>query len=105
MGEEITVIQGSRSSGGRRPRGPDSVEDAVAQVTKMCERWSRWYEGYDSTERKDKTPAKNRIEVDDLPDSVRKSLKRVSGQIRKLKMAVEQELKPSTSSAGTRKRR
>ncbi|MCH7725987.1 MAG: hypothetical protein IH991_05830 [Planctomycetes bacterium] len=99
------MIQGSRSSGGRRPRGPDSIADALAQIVKMSERWGRWYEGYDSTERKDKAPAKNRIEVDDLPESIGKSLKRVSGQIRKLKMAVEQELKPSTSSARTRKRR
>ena len=64
------------------------------QVVTMTNRWSRWYEGYDPKKRKEKNLEKSRIEVDDFPESVRKQLGSVTRLIRKLKAAVEEELKP-----------
>jgi hypothetical protein len=102
---EVSKLLGTAGSGGRQAKAPADVGEALAQIVTMTNRWSRWFEGFDSTRSKDKTTAKSRIEVDDLPASVCKSLKAVSGQIRKLKVAVEQELKSSTFSARVKKRR
>jgi hypothetical protein len=87
LGEEITVLQGSGSSGGRRPRGPDSVEDAVAQVIKMCERWGRWYEGFDITADEDS------ISLKDLPKPVREALMRATAEIKTLASKADRNLK------------
>jgi hypothetical protein len=102
---EVSKLLGTAGSGGRQAKAPADVDEALAQIVTMTNRWGRWFEGFDSTGRKGKTPAMSRIEVDDLPESVYKSLKAVSAQIRKLKMAVEQELRPSTTSARVKKRR
>ena len=91
LGEEITVLQGSGSSGGRRPRGPDSVEDAVAQVIKMCERWGRWYEGFDITADEDS------ISLKDLPKPVREALMRATAEIKTLAAKADRNLKRSQS--------
>ena len=101
---EVSKLLGTAGSGGRQAKAPVDVDEALSQIITMTNRWGRWFAGFDSTGRKNKTAVESRIEVDDLPDSVCKSLKRASGQIQKLKMAVEQELKPSTS-ARTKKRR
>ena len=90
---EISKFLGTGSSGGRRPKSPQVIDDALMQVLTMTKRWGRWYEGFDSKKRKEKDLEKSRIEVEDLPDSVRKHLKSVTGQIQKLKKAVEEELK------------
>ena len=50
LAEEITAIQGSHSSGGRRPRGPVSVGHSLAQIVKMSEKWARWHEGFSADE-------------------------------------------------------
>ncbi len=102
---EVSRLLGTAGSGGRQAKAPADVEDALGQIITMSNRWSRWYAGYDLASSGEKESGKSRIEVDDLPESIRKPLKAVSGQIRKLKTAVEQELRPSTSSAKTRKRR
>jgi len=90
---EVSKLLGTAGSGGRRPKSPQVIDDALMQVLTMTKRWGRWYEGFDSKKRKEKDLEKSRIEVEDLPDSVRKHLKSVSGQIQKLKDAVKEELK------------
>ena len=102
---EVSKLLGTAGSGGRQARVPVNVDDALAQIITMTNRWSRWFAGINPKKRKEHDLGKDRIEVDDLPQSIGKSLKQVSEQIQKLKMAVEQELRPSTSSARTRKRR
>ena len=86
LGEEIVVIQGSQSSGGRRPRGPDSVEDALAQLIKMSEQWRRWYELFETQDDQD------RVTLEDLPDDVAKALKSISGRMTKLTGLAQSEL-------------
>ena len=90
---EVSKLLGTAGSGGRKPRIPEKVDDALDQIVIMTKRWGRWYEGFDSGKRKKKKLKKSRIEVEDLPDFVRKHLKSVTGQIQKLKKAVEEELK------------
>jgi transcriptional regulator with XRE-family HTH domain len=85
LGEEITVLQGSQSSGGRRPRGPVSVDDAVAQIFKMCERWGRWYAGVESED-------EGAVSLGDLPKSVSDRLASVSVGIEELQRAAQRKL-------------
>ena len=88
MGEEITAIQGSRSSGGRRPRGPDSVDDALAQIVKMCERWRRWYAGFERAE--DETAG---VSLENLPKPVRERMGGVTAEVKKLEREAQRYLK------------
>ena len=88
MGEEVTVIQGSRSAGGRRPRGPDSVSDALAQIVKMSERWGRWYEGFEQNQ--DETTG---VSLENLPKPVRVRMAAAKAEIKKLENAVRRHLK------------
>ena len=89
LGEEITAIQGRHSSGGRRPREPDSAKDAVAQIVKMCERWGRWYEGFEREE--DETAG---VSLEDLPKLVRVRMAAATDEIRKLERAARLHLNP-----------
>jgi hypothetical protein len=87
LGEEITALQGSQSSGGRRPRGPVSVEDAVAQIFKMCERWGRWYAGLE----REKDEAV--VSLNDLPKSVSDRLANATTTIKELQRAAQRQLR------------
>ena len=88
LGEEITVIQGSGSSGGRRPRAPDSVDDALAQIVKMSDRWRRWYGGFEREEG-DTTG----VSLEDLPKPVRERMAAVTAEVKKLEQAAQRHLK------------
>ena len=66
----------------------------MRQIVTMTNRWERWFGGFDPEQRKRKNLEKSRVEFDDLPETVRKQLGSVMKQTRKLKEAVEEELKP-----------
>jgi len=83
LGEEIVGLQGSQSSGGRRPRGPESVAGALAQIAKMSERWGRWVQGFERGE----------VKLETLPKTVRARLTAVTAEIEKLEHAVRRHLK------------
>jgi hypothetical protein len=51
----------------------------VAQVVKMCERWGRWYEGFESEEAE--------VAVGDLAKPVRERLVSATAAIKDLKRA------------------
>ena len=88
LGEEITALQGSQSSGGRRPRRPDSVSDALAQIVTMGERWGRWYDGFEREE--DKTAG---VSLESLPKQIRGRMAAVAAEIKKLGHAAQRHLK------------
>ena len=92
---EISKLLSTGGSGGRRPKTPKTVDDALMQVQTMTNRWSRWYAGFDSQQDDEQKQDTSRIELDDLPEPIRKQLKSSARQIQKLKTAVEEELKPS----------
>lgn len=85
LGEEITALQGSRSLGGRRPRRPDSVKDAVVQIVKMCERWRRWYEWFEFEDDEE-------VSLGDLPKSVSGRLASATTTIKELQGVAERQL-------------
>ena len=93
---EISKLLSTGGSGGRRPKTPKTVDDALIQVQTMTNRWCRWYAGFDRQQDDEQEQDKNRIGLDDLPEPIRKQLKSSARQIQKLKKAVEEELKPST---------
>ena len=99
---EVSKLLGAAGSGGRQAKAPADVDDAMAQIITMSNRWSRWFEGFTPKKRQEKGLEKSRIEVDDLPDSVGKLVKSVTGQIQKLKKAVEEELKLAAQQAKKR---
>ena len=88
LGEEITALQGSQSSGGRRPRRPESVAGALAQIVTMGERWGRWYEGFEREE--DKTAG---VSLENLPKPIRVRMAAVAAEIKKLEVAAQRHLK------------
>lgn len=88
LGKEITSLQGSQSSGGRRPRRPDSVSDALSQIVTMGERWGRWYEGFEREE--DKTAG---VSLESLPKPIRVRMVAVAAEIKKLEVAAQRHLK------------
>jgi hypothetical protein len=86
LGDEITAVQGSRSSGGRRPRGPESIVGALVQIVKMSESWGKWCRGFESEQGGDG------ISVNDLPPSIKTKLMGVSSEMKKLKDTTERQL-------------
>ena len=61
------------------------MEDAVAQILKMCERWVRWYAGFESED-------EAALSVRDLPKSVGDRLASVSDGIKELQRAAQRQL-------------
>jgi hypothetical protein len=94
---EISKLLNTGGLGGRRPKTPKTVDDALMQVQTMTNRWSRWFTGFDRRQNDEQEQDTSRIGLDDLPEPIRKQLKSSARQIQKLKTAVEEELKPSTS--------
>ena len=86
LGEEVATVQGSSSSGGRRPRAPESVKGAISQIVKMATSWQRWYYGLESV------PGENSPSLDDLPLNVRKRLSEAMKNIAQLKDSAERHL-------------
>jgi hypothetical protein len=102
---EISKLLSTGGSGGRRPKTPKTVDDALIQVQTMTNRWSRWYAGFDPQADNGKDLDKSRIGLDDLPEPIRKQLKSSARQIEKLKDAVIKELGTSASRAQSKRSR
>ncbi len=60
----------------------------MAQIFKMCERWGRWYEGFESEE--DETAG---ISLENLPKLVRVRMTAATDEIKKLGRAAQRHLK------------
>lgn len=71
LGAEITR-QGKSSRGGRRPKRPATVGEALEQVQRMAQRWERWVEMMS-----DQDDASN-VGIGDLPVSVARALAKMS---------------------------
>jgi len=82
LGEEITKVEGRQSSGGRRPRAPETVDDALTQTVKMAESWLHWYGAVESTE--GETPS-----LRDLTATVRKRLSEAMEKMESLRDSAE----------------
>lgn len=84
--DEIKKLRGRRSAGGRPPRRPKDLADALVQVVKFAETWQHWYDGLENHE------DDASVALDDLPDAVRKELAAATRQMEKLKNAAQQHL-------------
>jgi len=82
LGEEITKVEGRQSAGGRRPRAPETVDDALTQTVKMAESWLHWYGAVESTE--GETPS-----LRDLTATVRKRLSEAMEKMESLRDSAE----------------
>jgi hypothetical protein len=86
--EEIAKVPSDRpSSGGRRPRKARTVDDALAIIVTMSERWNRWFKGLDVEEVEDG------VSLKDLPKSVREGLTSVTSEIKDLERKASRNLK------------
>ena len=64
------------------------MEDAVAQVIKMSDRWRRWYAGFEREE--DESAA---VSLEDLPKPVRERMAAVTAEVKKLEQTAQRYLK------------
>lgn len=82
--QELRRQFGHRRHGGRRPRLPVNVPDALSQLDGMCLAWKRWCdlvaEGADEGQKL--------VAIEDLPDPVRDRLVQVTNLVRDLGTAV-----------------
>ncbi|ADB18068.1 hypothetical protein Psta_3404 [Pirellula staleyi DSM 6068] len=67
LGPEITK-EGKSSQGGRRPKRPATVDEALGQIQRMVQQWERWVE---MIEDKDDTKG---VSIGDLPVQVARAV-------------------------------
>lgn len=84
MEAEIAKRFGSRRHGGRKPRLPRDKAGLLVQVEGTCESWRRWDEAFSALVNDDKHI---------LPAAIQGQIKAVSKDLRKLHLAVIEQLK------------
>ena len=91
--QELRRQFGHRRQGGRRPRLPVSVPDALSQLDQMCLAWTRWCDLLAAGP----GPREKRFELRDLPGPVRDRLDQAMETVRDLGTAVSVCLEQSRS--------
>ena len=96
-------------AGGRKPQRAVDIDEALVQISRMTNRWGRWYDAYVPKKEKPKKngakkrTSKNRTPKDidsmnervclsDLPEEIQKRMKSATRQINALKKEAEGEL-------------
>ena len=101
--QELRRQFGHRRQGGRRPRLPVNVPDALSQLDEMCLAWTRWYDLL--AEAPDRR--KKRCKLSDLPDPVHGRLVQAKDTIRDLRTAVQvclEQARAGRQGGGARRR-
>ena len=83
--QELRRQFGHRRQGGRRPRLPVNVPDALSQLDEMCLTWERWCRLVEAGQ----VEGKRCAALEDLPEPVHDRLIQVKDMMRDLRTAVE----------------
>jgi hypothetical protein len=78
---EIARRFGTRRGGGRNPAATETLDEWLTQAERLCESWRRWDGRLDSG-------AERQLSRDQLPDDLRKLLRRATGPVLALHRAV-----------------
>jgi hypothetical protein len=80
LGAEITK-EGKSSKGGRRPKRPANVEEALGQIQQMVRQWGRWEEMMSDD------GGASRVGIKDLPDAVARAVAKMTKSAQAAAMA------------------
>ena len=84
LGAEITK-EGKSSQGGRRPKRPATVDEALGQIQRWVRQWENWVEMISDL------PSINAVSTADLPKHLLRAVEQVSAAAKALKSAIRRE--------------